>query len=72
MQNNWELSLDLKLEADEESDIAMLLEVIAERIRAGEPQGNGDHCAGIYEFTVNEFDPAEVDDIERTGPVWVP
>ena len=54
-QNNWQLSMFLELEADEESEIADLLEIIASDIRNGSMGGDGNYCSGIYTFLIEEL-----------------
>lgn len=68
MTNNWDLSLNLKIEADEEQALADMLEEIANRIRNLESSGEGNYCTGVYQFNLDVFDLAGVDDIDRTGP----
>lgn len=68
IRNNWNLSLNLTLEADDEQDVVAFLEEIARKIKAGDYEGEANYCSGVYQFTLEVFDAASVDDIRRTGP----
>ncbi len=68
MKNNWELRLEAKLFANDESDLATLLRDIANAIERGDLSGESKDWLGVYEYQVEEFDPAGEDDIQRTGP----
>jgi hypothetical protein len=52
---NWGLQFALRIEADEEDDIIMFVEMVLERLKRGELDGRGNYCAGVYEFSTIEW-----------------
>ena len=60
IRKNWDLSLNLNLEADDEQDIVAFLEEIARKIKAGNYHGEANYCSGVYDFLVEVFDPLSV------------
>jgi hypothetical protein len=49
---NWDLNITLRVSADTEGELATLLREVAGRVRKGETAGDGNYCAGTYEFEV--------------------
>lgn len=52
-QNNWDLSLTLTIQADDEESILNLLKDIRRRIKRGESRVAETHCIGEYQFQIN-------------------
>jgi hypothetical protein len=54
MQNNWDLLLTIRIEADDADSIIELLNQVAEYIKLGHDDGQGNFCLGTYEYEVKQ------------------
>ena len=61
VQDNWDVKFSVNIDADDIESVKVMLREVLEKLENGETEGDGNYCAGAYEFGEADDEQSMVD-----------